>query len=290
MSVTRYKAINHSTGRNNVFPFSKDVEKIDFQQISNIFERWVFKFGERCWKLICRRLSTYRKMNFSIFQRFRKMSLQVRWNMLKVHLPTTFYFSKDILLYLSKVLKFELSIFQKDVENWYIDVFQLFERRVSLSFKSFEIWTFNFSKRYRTLINRRLSTFWKTDFFIFQKFWKLNFQFFGKMSKTHISTSFNFSKDGLIHLSKVFKFELSFFSKRCRKLIYRRLQTFRKTTCCVFQYRSSSSRSENGVRWLSNFDVFFEVSPTSVFHWRKFPIFAPKAWARVRKHGGRVLI
>ena len=153
------------TGRNLVFPFSKDVEKINFQQLSKIFESWLFKFGERRWKIVFRRLSAYRKMNFSIFQIFRKTDLQICWNMLKNHLPTISYFSKDGLVHLSKVLKFELSIFQKDVENSFIDIFQFFE-----------IWTSP----------------------IFRKFLNLNFRFFKKMSKTHLSTSFNFSKYELL--------------------------------------------------------------------------------------------
>ena len=122
--------------------------------------------------------------------------------MLKVHLPTTSYFSKGKLLYLSNVLNFELSSFQKDVENSYIDVFQLFERRISLSFESF---------------------------------WKFNFRIFKKMSKTHISTSFNFSKDGFLYLSKAFENSTFEFSKRCQKLIYRRLSNLRKTDLVSFK-------------------------------------------------------
>ena len=109
--------------------------------------------------------------------------------MLKNHLPTTFYFSKDGLLQLSKVLKFELSIFQKDVENSYRHL-STFRKTNFSNFQQF--FKFELSIFQKDVENSFIDVF---QFFeirtspIFRKFLNLNFQIFKKMSKTRISMS-----------------------------------------------------------------------------------------------------
>ena len=155
------------------------------------------------------------------------MNFQIWRKMLEVYLSTSFDLSEDKLLHFSNILKDELTNLLKYVKSSSSNNFLFFERQTSLSFKCFEFWTFEFSKRCRKLIYRRLSTFRKTDFSIFRKllkiqlsnfqkdvensyidvfqlferrislsfksFWKFNFQIFKKMSKTHISTTFKSS-------------------------------------------------------------------------------------------------
>ena len=174
---------------------------------------------ERCWE---DQLSTN-------FQNFWKMNFQIWLKMLEDYLSTSFCLSEDELLYFSNILKDELTNLLKYVKSSSSNNFLFFERQTSLSFKCFEFWTFEFSKRCRKLIYRRLSTFRKTDFSIFRKLLKIqlsnfqkdvknsyiddfqifvrrisylskvlkftNFRLFKKMSKTHISTSFKFLKD-----------------------------------------------------------------------------------------------
>ena len=152
---------------------------------------------ERCWE---DQLST-------TFQNFRKLTFQIWWKTLEDCLSTSFCLSEDELLYFSNISKDGLTNLLKYVENSSSNNFLYFERRTYPSFKSFEIWTFDFSKRCRKLIYRRLSIFRNTNFSsspIFRKFLNLNFRFFKKMSKTHLSTSFNFSKYELLLSFEIF--------------------------------------------------------------------------------------
>ena len=123
---------------------------------------------ERCWE---DQLST-------TFQNFRKLTFQIWWKTLEDCLSTSFDLSEDELLYFSNISKDELTNLLKYVENSSSNNFLLFERRTSPTFKSFEIWAFDFSKRCRKLIYRRLSTFrkmkiWKEEFTHF--FYKIGF-------------------------------------------------------------------------------------------------------------------
>ena len=168
---------------------------------------------ERCWE---DQLSTN-------FQNFWKMNFQIWLKTLEDCLSTSFCLSEDELLYFSNISKDGLTNLLKYVENSSSNNFLYFERRTYPSFKSFEIWTFDFSKRCRKLIYRHLSIFRNMNFSylskifkfelsifqkdvensfidvfqffeirtspIFRKFLNLNFQIFKKMSKTRISIS-----------------------------------------------------------------------------------------------------